>query len=180
MKKIILAVAVFAAGYALSAQETVAYKVQSTSSSNIYSVPEPIRINFQTSNPNAVMATWVPMNEWWRASYKDENNRIIHVYYNTQPYYMEKGRDVNYTVALPVVNSYVPESVITEAVNRYGGNLYSITSLKATGNVPAYQVFILENGMARTELMNAENTAFVDVNKIKADDDQLKVKTDEK
>ena len=86
MKKIILAVAVFAAGYALSAQETVAYNVQSTNSSNIYSVPEPIRINFQTSNPNVVMATWSPMNEWWRASYKDENNRIIHVYYNTQPY----------------------------------------------------------------------------------------------
>jgi hypothetical protein len=28
--------------------------------------------------------------------------------------------------------------------------------------------------------MNAENTAFVDVNKIKVDDDKLKVKSDEK
>lgn len=175
MKKIILAVIVLATGYALSAQVTVAYRA---GSNNTYSVPEPIRINFQTGYP-ATMATWEPMNGWWSATYKDDNNRIIHVYYSTQPYYLEKGRDVNFKVALPVINTYVPESVIAAAINSYGASLYSITTIKAANNDVVYQVCLMENGTTKTVWMNAESTVFTDINKIRAGDDKLKVKTDE-
>ena len=163
---------VLAAGYASSAQVTAAYKVQSAGSNNTYSVPEPILINFQTTYPGATMATWEPMSGWWSATYKDDNNRIIHVYYSTQPYYLEKGRDVNYNVALPVINTYVPETVITAAINSYGASLYSITTIKAINNDVVYQVCLMENGAAKTVWMNTESTVFTDINKIRTNNDK--------
>ncbi len=179
MKKIILAVMVLAAGYALNAQTTVVYKVQSAGSNNTYSVPEPIRTNFQTTYPGATMVTWEPMNGWWYATYKEDNNRIIFVYYSTQPYYLVKGRDVNYKVALPVINTYIPESVIAAAINIYGASLYSITTIKGANNNVVYQVCLMENGTTKTVWMNIESAVFTDINKIRAGDDKLKVKTDE-
>jgi len=172
MKKIILGVIVLAAGYALSAQVTVTNKEQSTTPATTYTVPEPILTNFQTTYPGATMVTWQPTTEWWYATYTTNNNRIVHVYYNTQPYYLEKGRDVNYIVALPVINTYVPEGVITAAINSYRANLYSITTMKGTNNEVVYQVCLIENGTARTVWMNAGTIVFIDVDKIRVNNDK--------
>jgi hypothetical protein len=171
MKKIILVVMVLAAGYALNAQVTAVYRA-SAGTNNTYSVPEPILTNFQTTYPGVTMATWEPMSGWWSATYKDDNNRIIHVYYSTQPYYLEKGRDVNYNVALPVINTYVPETVITAAINSYGTSLYSITTIRGTNNDVVYQVCLVENGTTKTAWMNAESTVFTDINKIRTNNDK--------
>jgi hypothetical protein len=171
MKKIILVAMVFVAGYALNAQVTAVYRA-SAGTNNTYSVPEPILTNFQTTYPAVTMATWEPMSGWWSATYKDDNNRIIHVYYSTQPYYLEKGRNVNYNVALPVINTYVPETVITAAINSYGASLYSITTIKAANNDVVYQVSLIENGTTKTAWMNAGSTAFTDINKIKANNEK--------
>lgn len=172
MKKIILAIVVLAAGYALNAQVTVAYKVQTTGSDKTYIVPELIRPGFQTSYPDATMVTWQTTTVWWSATDKVENNRIIHTYNSTQPYYLEKGRDVNYIVALPVINTYVPESVITAAINSYGATLYSITKIKATNNDEVYQVGLMENGTAKTVWMNSESVVYTDINIIRVNNDK--------
>jgi len=172
MKKIILAVIVLAAGYALNAQVTVAYKVQTTGSDKTYIVPELIRPSVQTSYPDATMVTWQPTTGWWSATDKVENNRVIHAYYSTQPYYLEKGRDVNYIVALPVINTYVPESVITAAINSYGTTLYSITKIKAANNDEVYQVGLMENGTAKTVWMNSESVVYTDINIIRVNNDK--------
>ena len=179
MKKIILVAMVLAAGYALSAQVTVAYTAAPASSNNIYIVPQPVYTNFQTAHPGVTMTTWETKNGWWSSTYKEENNRITYLYYSTQPYYLVPvpGRDVNYKVALPVSNTYIPETVIAVAIDRYGTSLYSITTLKAANNEMVYQVNLLENGTIRTVLMNPENTVFTSYDKMNAG--ELKDKKDE-
>jgi hypothetical protein len=127
MKKIIFAVMLLVAGYSLCAQEAVVYKSGPTNSNSTYKTPEPIQVNFQTYYPEATMVTWEPNGEWWRATYKGDN-RITHVYYSSTPYYLE--HPVNYKVTLPVTNTFVPDRVITAAINSYGDNLYSITTMK--------------------------------------------------
>ena len=141
MKKIILVVMIFAAGYTLRAQSPVVYTIQPAGSDYVYVVSE-------------------PMNGWWHSTYKEDNNRITYAYYSTQPYYLLNGRDANYKVALPVMNTYIPETVIAVAINRYGPSLYSITPIKTVNNDMAYQIGLLENGIARTVWMNPEGTAF--------------------
>jgi hypothetical protein len=164
MKKTILAFIVLATGYALSAQVAVVYTVQSSGSDNSYIVPEPIR----TTYPGTTMGIWDPVNSSWHSTYKVGNNRIAYFYYSTQPYYLLQGRDVNYKVALPVINTYMPENVIAVAIDRYGTSLYSITEIKAENNEMVYQVCLLENGNIRTVWMNPELTVFTSFDKMKA------------
>jgi hypothetical protein len=172
MKKVIIGMILLTTSYSLWAQQTAVYR----QTSSTYSTPEPIRVNFQTYYPEAVLVTWEPSGEWWHATYKGDN-RINHVYYSTLAYYIE--HPVNYKVSLPVLNTYVPERVTTAAINSYGGSLYSITTMKADNGAEIYQVCLMENGTPKTVWMNAESTVFTDVNKIKADNDKLKVKMEE-
>ena len=155
MKKIFLSAIMLASAYALCAQEVTVYRATDV---NTYVVPVVIQTNFRTAYPNATQVTWQPMStDWWYATYKD-NNRLTVVYYNTQPYYLI--RDESYKMSLPVFNTYVPEDVITNAVNTYGSDLYSITATKpdATGNA-MYQVTVIKNGKAETMIMNGSGTA---------------------
>ena len=161
MKKLILTLVLFTAVYAVSAQEVVIYKAQASGTNLAYSVPEPIKIKFQSSYGDPNIATWQPMNGWWHATYRTTDGNITHVYYNTQPYYLVPVPDriVDFKVALPVTNTYVPQDVIQTAINRYGGSLYSITKLMTADNQEAYQVSLLDNGGTRTVIMNHASTA---------------------
>ena len=169
MKKTIFAVVLLVAGYSLCAQKTVVY--QSTSSNSTYSTPEPIKVNFQTYYPEATVVTWEPSGEWWRATYKGDN-RITHVYYNTTTYYLEHPSNANFKVALPVINTYVPDGVVTSAINSYGNNLYSITTMKAADGTEIYQVSTLENGNLKNVWMNGESTVYTDMDKIRVSSNQ--------
>ncbi len=168
MKKIIFVVMVLAAGYALNAQANFVYKFYSAGSDNTDIVTQPIPVSFQTTYPAFIVTTSEPMSGWWHSTYKMDNNRIIYVYYSTQPYYLLQGRDVNYKVALPVINTYVPETVIEAAINHYGASLYSITTIKAANNEVVYQVCLLENGIARTVWMSPQSTVFTSLDKMRA------------
>ena len=155
MKKIFLSAIMLAGAYALCAQEVTVYRATDV---NTYAVPVIIQTNFQTAYPTATQVTWQPMStDWWYATYKD-NNRLTVVYYNTQPYYLI--RNESYKMSLPVLNSFVPEDVITNAVNTYGADLYSITATKpdANGNV-GYNVTVVKNGVAETMMMNGSGVA---------------------
>jgi hypothetical protein len=164
MKKIFCAAMILAATFTVSAQEVVAYK----STTNVdYSsqVPTIIRANFQASYPTATTATWMPVtNDWWYATYK-ENNRIVRVYYNTQPWYMMRGE--SFKASLPVLNTFVPDQVILNAINTYGNNLYSITQRLSTGNEEVYHVTVIRDGRSEVILMNRQGVVVVytDMNK---------------
>jgi hypothetical protein len=162
MKKLILALVAFTAVYTVSAQETVVLEGKTISSYNAYSIPEPIIIQYREVYGEPALATWQPVTGWWQATYKGgAENRITHVYYSSQPYYLVPVPDrmVSYKVALPVINTFVSEDVIKEAIGKYGDNLYSIKKLKTTDNVDAYQVALIENGIMRTVIMNDSNLA---------------------
>jgi hypothetical protein len=157
MKKIFLSMVMLAGVYVLRAQEVTVYRA-TDASAYTSAVPVVIQTNFQNAYPTATQVTWQPMStDWWYATYKD-NNRLTVVYYNTQPYYLI--RNESYKMSLPVLNSYVPEDVITNAVNTYGNDLYSITASKpdSSGNV-MYHVTVVKNGMAETMMMNGSGVA---------------------
>jgi hypothetical protein len=165
MKKIYFAAMILAATYTVSAQEVVAYKTTSTDFDYSSQVPTTIRTNFQASYPTATTVTWMPMTtDWWYATYKTDSNRIVRVYYNTQPWYMMRGE--SFKASLPVLNTFVPELVITNAINTYGNNLYSITKRLSPGNEDSYHVTIIKNGVSEVVLMNAQGVVvYTDLNK---------------
>ena len=167
MKKIFFAAMVLAATFTVSAQEVVAYN--STTNDLDYSpqVPTVIRENFKTNYPTVTTATWMPVtNDWWYATYK-ENNRIARVYYNTQPWYMMRGE--SFKASLPVLNSFVPDQVILNAINSYGNNLYSITQRLSTGNEESYHVTVIKNGVSEVILMNRQGVVVVYTDLIKGE-----------
>ena len=162
MKKIFCAAIMLTAAYTISAQEPAAFTTTSTTTVNYTSqVPMVIRTNFQTSNPAVTQVTWMPMStDFWYASYVNSDNRMTRVYYNTQPWYMEPGRDNSFKVALPVLNTYVPEDVITAAIRTYGSELAGITARKLDANgMTSYFVTLIKNGVSEIEEMNTDKTA---------------------
>src|SRR4026207_1345434 len=164
MKKIFLAVITLAAAYTITAQEVVMSKANSSEYDYTVQVPATIRANFQASYPTITNVTWMPMtSDWWYATYKTDNNRIVRVYYNTQPWYMMRGE--SFKASLPVLNTFVPELVITNAINTYGNNLYSITKRLSTGNEESYHVTIIKNGVSEVVVMNGQGVVYTDLNK---------------
>ena len=162
MKKIFCAAIMVMAVFTLSAQQPVVYITTSTTTVDYTNqVPVVIRTNFQTANPTVTEVRWAPLStDWWYASYTTDNNRLTRVYYNTQPWYMEPGRDNSFKVALPVLNTYVPEDVIASAIRTYGNELVGITARKLEPNgVQSYFVTLIKNGVAEIAEMNTDRTA---------------------
>src|SRR6185436_4042154 len=178
MKKMILGIMLMITTLSLYAQDPVMVKTTATTNKG-YSVPDPIRVSFETSYPDAVWVTWEPAGEWWRATYKGDR-KMNQVYYSTVVYYFADPT-VFYSVALPVINNYVPDAVVTSAINLYGSKLYSITQAKGNADAEIYQVRLLDKGVAQTAWMNASGTVLTDeeVYKVKVDDGKMKVKVDQ-
>jgi hypothetical protein len=163
MKKIFLAAITLTAAYTLGAQEVV-YKTNANEFDYSAQVPATIKTNFQASYPNVTTVTWMPMtNDWWYATYKTDNNRVVRVYYNTQPWYMMRGE--SFRASLPVLNTFVPDGVVTNAINTYGNNLYSITRRLPSGTDEMYHVTVIKNGVAEIVLMNGQGVVYNDTNK---------------
>ena len=163
MKKIFCAAIILAAAYTINAQEVVTTsKATNSELDNSSQVPVIIKTNFEASYPTATTVTWMPMtSDWWYATYKGDNNRIVRVYYNTQPWYMMRGE--SFKASLPVLNTYVPDVVVTNAINTYGNNLYSITRRVSNGNDEVYHVTVIKNGVSEIALMNNQGVVYTDV-----------------
>lgn len=158
MKKIFGAAIILAVAYTVNAQEVITYKT-SSEFDNSSQVPVIIKTNFDTNYPTAGTVTWVPMtSDWWYATYKTDNNRVVRVYYNTQPWYLMRGE--SFKASLPVLNTYVPDAVITNAINTYGNDLYSITRRVSNGNDEVYHVTLIKNGVSEIALMNAQGVVY--------------------
>ena len=162
MKKIFCAAIILAAAYTVTAQEVVMYKTTTSEFDYSSQVPVTIKTNFTSSYPTATTVTWMPMtSDWWYATYKSDNNRIVRVYYNTQPWYMMRGE--SFKASLPVLNTYVPDVVITNAINTYGNNLYSITRRVPNGSEEVYHVTVIKNGVSEIALMNSQGVVYTDL-----------------
>jgi hypothetical protein len=142
------------------------YNTTSTSNYNAYGIPNYVQMNFQTQHPNVSNLTWTsPTADWYHGYYSDPNGRYTHVYYSTDPYYNVQyypERITGYTVSLPVLQTYVPDDVITAATNMYKQNLYDITALKGKDSLQVYQVRVQDNGELKSMWMDANGTAVTD------------------
>jgi hypothetical protein len=169
MKKAILAFALLGCGALAMAQDSLDYNTMNTNRTtlqsstvnyNAYSttanVPQSTQYFLLRDYPSATNPMWEQSGNWYRATYLN-NNR------NMQVYYSPNG--TGYTVALPVIQSWVPEDVITSALTHYGNNLYAINKVRAANGQEVYQVTVLNNGEARSEYLNADGSsvAAVDV-----------------
>jgi hypothetical protein len=162
MKKIICAAFIIAAAVTVNAQEdSVVYRAAGAEVDYSLQVPASIKTNFETAHPTTISATWAPMGQdWWYATYRNENNRIVRVYYNTQPWYMMRGE--SFKASLPVLNTHVPDDVITNAINNFGNNLYSITRRLSNGNEEMYHVTVIRNGVSEIAVMNGQGVVSAD------------------
>lgn len=143
-----------------------AYGSISTSTYNAYGIPDYVQMNFQTNYPGITNLTWDrPTADWYHGYYSDANGRYTHVYYATDPYYNVQyypERVVGYTVSLPVLQTYVPDAVISTATNQYKQNLYDIAAVKGNNNQDIYLVRVLDNGEMKSMYMDANGTAVTD------------------
>lgn len=139
------------------------YNTTTTSNYSAYGIPDYVQRNFQTQYPSASNLTWTsPTADWYHGYYSDVNGRYTHVYYSTDPYYNSQyypERVTGYTVSLPVLQTYVPDAVVTSAINMYKQNLYDITALQAKDSQEVYQVRVQDNGELKSMWMDGQGTA---------------------
>lgn len=142
------------------------YNSTTTSNYNAYGIPNYVQTNFQTQYPNVSNLTWTSSTaDWYHGYYSDANGRYTHVYYSTDPYYNSQyypERVTGYTVSLPVLQTYVPDAVVTSATNMYKQNLYDITALRAKDSQEVYQVRVQDNGELKSMWMDVNGTAVTD------------------
>jgi hypothetical protein len=138
-----------------------------TSNYNAYGIPNYVQMNFQTQHPNVSNLTWTASTaDWYHGYYTDPTSgRYTHVYYSTDPYYNVKyypERITGYTVSLPVLETWVPDAVITTALNQYKQNLYDIAAMKGNNKTDMYLVRVMDNGELKSMYMDANGTAVTD------------------
>jgi hypothetical protein len=178
MKKILLAT-VFAAGsFVMFAQDKTTnqtnptnttdpvYSTNSTGTYNAYGVPDYVIWDLRNDYPDATDIMWQQGTTDWYHGYFLRNGRYTNMYYSTDPYYNVQyypERVTGVSVALPVLQTYVPDDVVNTAVNMYKQNLYDITAMKGSDRQDIYQVRILENGQVRSVYMDPSGASVTDI-----------------
>lgn len=163
MKKTILAMCCLVASCAIFAQNTngdtststtngtdmnnTGNTLSSTGNYNAYSAPYLVQMDFARDYPSMTNVTWTPTGDWWTATY-NQNGRYSRMYYNY--------RGEHYMVALPVTSTWIPDNVVSNAGNMFGGKIYDITELRGNNDQMIYQVrYINNNGMVTTDWLDA-------------------------
>jgi len=116
-------------------------QIRVTNEMPAYTPPRHILVTFQRDYPEITSIRWEPVQALWRASY-NRNNRVTNVYYypNSQ----------SYSVTLPSLSGFVPETVITKAIQAYGASLFDITRMKSVNGEDRFKVRLLENNSLNT------------------------------
>lgn len=142
------------------------YNSTSTTDYSAYGIPNYVQQNFETAHPGTNSLMWDrPTADWYHGYYMD-NGHYTHVYYSTDPYYNSTyypERVTGYNVSLPVLQTYVPDQIISTAINQYKQNLYDITAIKGNNSQNLYQVRVLDNGQLRTMWIDSTGTSTADV-----------------
>lgn len=112
--------------------------------------PGDVQHYFTRDYPAASNVKWQQSNDWWVAGYS-ENGKTMHTYYNA------KGNSFN--VALPVLETEVPEDVVSKVVSTYGYSVYDITRMRGQDSQFVYQVRLIDNtGNIKSEMMPDETS----------------------
>ena len=191
MKKILLSTVLVASSWMLFAQEDATnkthnmnnnntttnqqtntstdpmYNTTTTANYNAFGVPNYVQMNFQTQYPAVTNLTWTsPTADFYHGYYSDNAGRYTHVYYSTDPYYNVQyypERIVSYKVSLPVIQTFVPDAVVTTASNLYKHNLYDIAAMKGNNEQEIYVVRVFDNGELKSMWMDANGTGVTDM-----------------
>jgi hypothetical protein len=119
--------------------------MNSTGSYNAYSgtaiagLPANVQMRFGQDFPMGVnnQYTWHQYGDWFHTHYMN-NGRLIQYFYDQ--------RGAGYSLALPVLQTYVPENIVASALNKFGSRLYSIAMVKTADGNDAYQIGLLQRG----------------------------------
>ena len=113
-------------------------------------VPASIKTSFSTSYPAITTSSWYQSGDWYVARYV-ENGQI------NQVSYREDGT-VRNAMMSPLRKSFVPDEIVSQAIQKYGASLYAIGSSKGANGQDMYNVTLIENGQSRTEWMNTDGS----------------------
>lgn len=61
--------------------------------------------------------------------------------------------------ALPVLENSIPDAVVATIKAKFGDSVYDITSIKSSADQTAYVVRVGDNGIYKTEIINADGSA---------------------
>jgi hypothetical protein len=61
--------------------------------------------------------------------------------------------------ALPVLENSIPDAVVSTIKAKFGDSVYGITSVKSSADQTAYVVRVGDNGIYKTEIINADGSA---------------------
>lgn len=125
-------------------------------------IPANINKNFSNEFPEATDAQWEQSNEWWRVRYR-QNNQDMTMYYN--------NNGQGFSIALPVMQTYIPDDVVSKVRSMYGYNIYDIMQIRGVKDTAIYHVRILDNGQLRSEYINAEGMAVTEIYRTESSDE---------
>jgi hypothetical protein len=135
--------------------------MNSTGSYNAYGtavagLPMNVQTRFNQDFPMSVnnSYTWSQYGDWFHTQYRN-GGRSLHYFYNQ--------RGDGYALALPVIQTYVPEDIIDKALNKYGASLYSIAMVNAVDSGNTYQLGIIDRGQLRMEYLNDNGATVANV-----------------
>lgn len=134
-----------------SMSSTGAYSAYGTT---IPYLPANVQMRFSQDYPMTANNTysWHQYGDWFHTN-QINNGRSIQYFYDT--------RGNGYSLALPILLTYVPENIVTSALNKFGNDLYSISMVKTNDGNSTYAVNLLDRGQMSTHYLN-ESGATVD------------------
>lgn len=105
-------------------RRTDSFSRSSAGSYNAYgaAVPFNVQRSFAQEVPSVSDAQWEPSNEYWKVRYNQDGKEVSR-------YYGANGQ--GFTVALPIMASYVPQEVMDKVKQLYGDKVYDVTMLQS-------------------------------------------------
>lgn len=150
MKKSIFLLLLTMGGFAAVAQQQEDNHVKKDTvpgnqPANLGNAPAPAQAQqtFAAGNPGVSNVKWLQVSkDWWLASYVN-NGQVVSRSYN--------GGGQSLVVALPVMETQLPENIIKDIVSKFGPDVYDITKIKDANGQDQYVVRVLENGRVVTQ-----------------------------
>lgn len=119
-------------------------------------LPQNVQLRFNQDYPGSTgnTYTWNQYGDWYH-TYQMNNGRL------TQYFIDQRG--ASYSLALPVLQTYVPENIVTSALSKYGSNLYSIAMVKTNTGNDTYAVGLLDRGQISMQYLDENGVTVNDV-----------------
>lgn len=129
---------------------------------SVAALPSMVQMRFNSDFPTTANTaySWSQYGDWFHTHYVN-NGRATHYFYN--------ARGDGYSLALPVIQTYVPEEIIDKALQKYGANLYSVSMVKVGDGSSAYQLGLIEKGQMRTVHLKEDGSSVEQIWRIEED-----------